>query len=78
MDATNASCYFRSGAERTAKTVPRGGDAEPLINAAAMVFDGADSDAQPCAGMLGFLPHGLSWPFTAVPGRLMAVFASFG
>lgn len=32
------------------------------LNAAAMVFDGAECDAQPCAGMLGFLPHGLSWP----------------
>jgi hypothetical protein len=32
-----------------------------------MVFDGAESDAQFCAGMLGFLPHGLSGPFAAVP-----------
>ncbi|TJV20670.1 MAG: hypothetical protein E5Y18_19425 [Mesorhizobium sp.] len=27
------------------------------LNAAAMVFDGAEGDAQPCAGMFGFLPH---------------------
>ncbi|TIL95174.1 MAG: hypothetical protein E5Y73_08560 [Mesorhizobium sp.] len=49
------------------------------LNAAAMVFDGAESDAQPCAGMFGSCrTHRLSWPFAAVPGRLGTVFASFG
>nr|TIR42985.1 MAG: hypothetical protein E5X64_03140 [Mesorhizobium sp.]TJV92620.1 MAG: hypothetical protein E5X84_06050 [Mesorhizobium sp.] len=46
------------------------------LNAAAMVFDGAESDAP---ALLGFLPRTacrglLPWS----PGRLMADFASFG
>lgn len=66
------AAIFRSGAERTAKTIPRGGDAELLMNPAWLltVMPRRSQCLEPEAGLdARFLPHGLSRPFTAFPGR---------